>query len=425
MLAQMMELLNYGLILIYGVLLSVEISGGWSAKKETLLTAVIVAGLLLVQAAVWFAFGTQAAERLYPLMIHIPLVCALFFFMKRPLGISIVSVFTAYLCCQIPNWFCILALHLSVSQLLSELCDTLAIVLTYLLLHTFMVKPTSEAMHDSKRALLLLGSLPVAYYIFDYATTVYTQVLYAGNIAISEFIPTITILFYVVFAAMYHRELKKRYSAELENSVLTMELKQSDAELAVLQRSLEETANYRHDMRHHFMILGEYMKSGDTEKALQYISSAQDDLDRLTPKQYCKNKSTNLILSYYQTLAEKSGIRYEAEVKIPEVLTLSETELCTLLSNGIENAIHAASQCEKENRWIAIDFNTHKNNLLISIRNSYVGEVEFTDGLPVSDQPSHGLGVKSISSIAARHNGMYSFEASDGVFTMRVILKQI
>lgn len=66
------------------------------------------------------------------------------------------------------------------------------------------------------------------------------------------------------------------------------------------------------------MILGEYMKSGDTEKALQYISSAQNDLDRLTPKQYCKNKSTNLILSYYQTLAEKSGIRYEVGVKIPE-----------------------------------------------------------------------------------------------------------
>ncbi|MGN0727204.1 MAG: GHKL domain-containing protein, partial [Anaerovoracaceae bacterium] len=44
------------------------------------------------------------------------------------------------------------------------------------------------------------------------------------------------------------------------------------------------------------------------------------------------------------------------------------------------------------------------------------------DGLPVSDRPFHGLGVKSISSIATRHNGMFSFDAADGVFTMRVIL---
>lgn len=46
------------------------------------------------------------------------------------------------------------------------------------------------------------------------------------------------------------------------------------------------------------------------------------------------------------------------------------------------------------------------------------------NGLPVNEDPNHGLGVKSISSIAERHNGMYSFEAADGVFTMRVILRQ-
>ena len=104
------------------------------------------------------------------------------------------------------------------------------------------------------------------------------------------------------------------------------------------------------------------------------------------------------------------------------MLTLSDTELCTLLSNGIENAINAASRCEKENRWVEIDFSTHKSNMLISIKNSYIGEVEIEDGLPVSDQPFHGLGVKSISSIVDRHNGMYSFDAKDGQFTMRVIL---
>lgn len=134
-------------------------------------------------------------------------------------------------------------------------------------------------------------------------------------------------------------------------------------------------------------------------------------------------KPANLILSYYKTLAEKSGVRFVARVNIPEVLTLSETELCTLLSNGIENAIYAASRCDADNRWIEIDFNTRKNNLLISISNPYIDEVVIKDGLPVSDRPGHGLGVKSVSSIAARHNGMYSFDAADGVFTMRVILR--
>ena len=420
--AAIMALLNYGLILIYGALLSIDVSGGWTSKKDKHLTAVIIAVLLIAQIVISFIFGTQATEKLYPLITHLPLVCALLFFMKRPIWISIVSVFTAYLCCQIPNWFGILVLHLADSALLSEICYTIAVFISYAILHIFLVKPAYEAMNYSRRTLLFLGSLPAFYYIFDYASTVYSQILYEGIIAVNEFIPTITILFYVVFISMYHRELKKRYSTELENSVLTMELKQSDAELAVLQKSLEDTATYRHDMRHHFMILAEYIKNNETEKALDYINSAQKGIDMLTPKRYCKNNSTNLILSYYGSLAQKSGIRFDANVNIPEVLTLSDTELCTLLSNGIENAINAASRCEKENRWVEIDFSTHKSNMLISIKNSYVGEVEIEDGLPVSDRPFHGLGVKSISSIATRHNGMFSFDAADGVFTMRVIL---
>ena len=420
--AAIMALLNYGLILIYGVLLSIDISGGWTSKKDKHLTAVIIAVLLIAQIVVSFIFGTQATEKLYPLITHIPLICALFLFMKRPVWISIVSVFTAYLCCQIPKWTSILVLYISNSALLSEICYTIAVFISYAILHIFLVKPAYEAMNYSRRTLLFLGSLPAFYYIFDYASTVYSQILYEGIIAVNEFIPTITILFYVVFISMYHRELKKRYSTELENSVLTMELKQSDAELAVLQKSLEDTATYRHDMRHHFMILAEYIKNNETEKALDYINSAQKGIDMLTPKRYCKNNSTNLILSYYGSLAQKSGIRFDANVNIPEVLTLSDTELCTLLSNGIENAINAASRCEKGNRWVEIDFSTHKASMLISIKNSYIGEVEIKDGLPVSDRPFHGLGVKSISSIATRHNGMFSFDAADGVFTMRVIL---
>ena len=95
--AAIMALFNYGLVLIYGVLLSIDISGGWSSKKDKQLTAAIIAFLLMVQIVVCLTSGTTAAENLYPLITHIPLVCALFLFMKRPIWISIVSVFTAYL----------------------------------------------------------------------------------------------------------------------------------------------------------------------------------------------------------------------------------------------------------------------------------------------------------------------------------------
>ena len=72
--AVIMALLNYGLILIYGVLLSIDISGGWTSKKDKHLTAVIIAVLLIAQIVISFIFGTQATEKLYPLITHMRIV---------------------------------------------------------------------------------------------------------------------------------------------------------------------------------------------------------------------------------------------------------------------------------------------------------------------------------------------------------------
>ena len=57
------------------------------------------------------------------------------------------------------------------------------------------------------------------------------------------------------------------------------------------------------------MILAEYIQNDETAKALDYIKMAQKDIDLLTPKKYCNNNSTNLILSHYCSLAPK--VRYK------------------------------------------------------------------------------------------------------------------
>ncbi len=43
-----------------------------------------------------------------------------------------------------------------------------------------LAKAAYATMTYSRWTLLLFGSLPVTYYIFDYATTVYSNALYSG-----------------------------------------------------------------------------------------------------------------------------------------------------------------------------------------------------------------------------------------------------
>ena len=51
-----------------------------------------------------------------------------------------------------------------------------------------------------------------------YATTIYSNSLYAGIPALNELIPTALILFYVVFLTAYHHETQERTKAELQSA---------------------------------------------------------------------------------------------------------------------------------------------------------------------------------------------------------------
>mgnify|MGYP001323223248 FL=1 len=108
---------------------------------------------------------------------------------------------------------------------------------------------------------------------------------------------------------------------------------------------------------------------------------------------------------------------------MPQNLSISETELCALLSNGLENAIEAAAQVEDEKlRKVRISCQTHKGNLLISIENIFTGQLTMENGLPQSNREGHGFGVKSIAMIADKYNGYFSFEANGEICTLRIAL---
>ena len=60
-----------------------------------------------------------------------------------------------------------------------------------------------------------------------YATTIYSNSLYAGIPALNELIPTALILFYVVFLTAYHHETQERTKAELQSAAQAALFKQA------------------------------------------------------------------------------------------------------------------------------------------------------------------------------------------------------
>ena len=104
---------------------------------------------------------------------------------------------------------------------------------------------------------------------------------------------------------------------------------------------------------------------------------------------------------------------------LPHILPISESDLCVLLSNALENALHACKGADD-----SIEVQTYERNekFFLQVVNDCREAVRFEDGIPVTDRPGHGIGVSSICAIVEQYGGMYSFSQQQDQFVLRISL---
>ncbi len=425
MLEAALGIIRYGFALLFGVLVSVLLANVPDTKKNRTLIFLFSGFSIIVQVICWRRFGLEITSQLYPFIVHLPLVLFLAFCLKRPWLVCVTSVLTAYLCCQAPRWVGFLVGTLFQCALADHLGYIGAVVGTGFILFQYVIEPTRRLMEKSTRSCLLFAAMPLMYYLFDYATTIYTDLLYSGSHSAVQFMPSVVSIFYFVFVLLYYGEMQKHVNAQRDQALFARQLQQAKGELENMRQMQETAAIYRHDMRHHFSLIGTLAARGEVKKIQEYLAEAEADIEAITPVRYCENETVNLILSFFAAQAKKRGVTLCPDVALPAELPIGETELCSLLSNALENAVAAAAQMKDQRlRKVYVCALVKDGKLVVSTENSYVGVVDMDGELPVSARADegHGFGVKSIAAIVERHGGLYSFTADNGIFVLRLLL---
>jgi hypothetical protein len=416
-------IIRFGFSLLFGIAVSVLFAGIERTRRNMLAVRLICVIFLLIQSACWWFFGIETTSKLYPLIIHLPLILIFTIYFKRPLPISAASTLSAYLCCQAPRWVGFLAGAAVGSRVTDHICYIAAVLVAYYLLRRYVAESIKQFMERSVKSCLLLGAVPFFYYIFDYITTIYTDMLYSGAKWAVQFMPSITSIFYFVFIILYYSETQKQVRAQRERDILASQLHMAKAEFETLRQMHNYTAVYRHDMRHHISFLKALAAENNIDKIKDYLKTAEQDMAAITPVRFCENETLNLILSSFSTKAKQAAVAVKADIRLPSSISISDTELCSLLSNGLENAITASSACaNSNNKIVSVVAAVHKAKLLISIENPYEGQIVFKDGLPQASLDGHGYGARSIAAIAESHNGQAIFDAEGGIFKLKLML---
>jgi len=278
--------------------------------------------------------------------------------------------------------------------------------------------------YGEDRLFLYFSLIPLLYYVYVFAiTNLDLSALTSVNGYLVRLFPTLEVFFLYFLIPHIYKNLSEKRQIETAQAALIQKLTSAEEQISLLNDANTQTAIYQHDMRHHLLVLEGLLAGGKYQQAEEFIQTIQDDLETITLKRFCENDTVNLLCSSFSSKAKRMDIELKTEVTIPQKLPLSDTELCSLLSNGLENALHAAAALKDPSRRTVYFYcGILRNHLLIEIKNSYTGNVVMRDGLPISNQVGHGYGCHSIRTITEHHRGFCTFEPENGTFTLRVVL---
>jgi len=123
---------------------------------------------------------------------------------------------------------------------------------------------------------------------------------------------------------------------------------------------------------------------------------------------------------------KKEKIEASVNVEFPGNTDILQNDVCTILSNLLDNAIEA---CEKNkdlsNKWIKITIRTINEMILFKIENGLEEKPRFQNMKLITtkvDKTFHGWGMKSVETAIKKYDGVIQYDVEENKFSVVVTL---
>jgi signal transduction histidine kinase len=197
-------------------------------------------------------------------------------------------------------------------------------------------------------------------------------------------------------------------------------------ELGAIQTDLR---TWRHEYKNNLLALRALVEEGSSEKTLDYLDKISGESFQENIMLHTGNTVLDAVVSSKLMLARSAGIEVSIQAVYPEINQIEDNDLCAIVGNLLDNAIEACERMSKteKNRFITFSLLIKGKNLVISILNSYNGEIKRAGDryLTVKGNSLHGIGIQYIDSIVEKYQGHVLRKYQDGVFETHVMLPLI
>lgn len=218
---------------------------------------------------------------------------------------------------------------------------------------------------------------------------------------------------------------RQKQQLAFEVSLMETQMAEQKKHYSLFLENAQAVKRARHDLRHQLMVIRSYNNSGANAKLTGYLDTLIGSIPDRQDSVYCENAAVNAIISHYATLAEKNHIKFSVNLTVPEYMEqISDTNLCVIFGNLLENATEACARLTDGHRFISLYSRLQYGTLTIVMDNSFDGKITARDGMIISRKRSDfGTGTNSVTTVAKKHGGGASFDADGLVFKSSVYVR--
>lgn len=227
-------------------------------------------------------------------------------------------------------------------------------------------------------------------------------------------------IFMVLIIYLLFNCISKQY---FENISLLMEkqVEQQVEHYKKINKLTDDLRDFRHDYKNHMICLQSLLNNKQYDEALSYVKSItnQEILD--SNKFFSGNQIADAILTDKNELAQKNNCKIIFDGSVSDEISVSN--LCTILSNALDNSIEACSKIDSDETQI-IDVKCVASELIqiIRISNPNLDNNAVTE-TSKADRKNHGFGLSNIRRTVERMDGQMIISSQYPTFVLEIEFK--
>lgn len=217
-----------------------------------------------------------------------------------------------------------------------------------------------------------------------------------------------------MFCILYaYKKLLMNFRLSTELSLLEQEEHSLNQYVEEAKAHYEKTKSFRHDIKNHIAVIKNLLQNGQPKQALNYIKDMEDLAEELSFPCSTNNPVVDILAGNKLGIARSMGIDVYCSLLLPYPSGLRDIDVCIILSNALDNAIHACKDMDGcVQKYIRMSGRLQGDFLLMEIENSFQGSGMF----------KKGTGLSNVKNVVEKYHGAMSVKTQGTNFVLHVML---